>query len=298
MNLFSTNDRKTDLKIRIDRSRYNLLFIVLMSVINIFLITSGNEMLLPYSSSISNYSVALGISESLKSGSDSLRILGLIVACAVLLIIMICYVLSKTKHFYLIISLSIIVADTIVLAVLESVNGTITSPFTILDIVIHGLAIFYIVSGIIAAKEFRKIPVEEGKSQESTLQNNYFEEDTLNYEEELDEDEEIEEIEEVEEVDEEDLSKPIGKYVDDGTEPLVQGEFDGLKVFAIIRKNKAELVINNFVCDELDVNYMTEFQLRAFVNDIDFTFDFKETESVKIMYLYADNELIDSLGIC
>jgi hypothetical protein len=56
-------------------------------------------------------------------------------------------------------------------------------------------------------------------------------------------------------------------------------------------------VINGFVCDELDVSYLNEFQLRAFVNDIDFTFDFKETESGKVMYLYADNELLDSLGL-
>ena len=96
---------------------------------------------------------------------------------------------------------------------------------------------------------------------------------------------------------EEDLSQPIGKYVDDGTTPLVQGNFEGLNVFAVIRGDKAELVINGFVCDELDVSYLNEFQLRAFVNDIDFTFDFKETESGKVMYLYADNELLDSLGL-
>ena len=94
-----------------------------------------------------------------------------------------------------------------------------------------------------------------------------------------------------------DLSQPIGKYVDDGTEPLVQGKYAGLNVFAVIRDDKAELVINGFVCDELDVYDETEFILRTFVNDIEFTFDYKETESGTIMYLYADDELLDSLGL-
>ena len=289
MSLFSTNDQRTDLKIRINQGRYNLLFIVIMSVINIFLITSNSQMLLPYSSSISNYSVALGISESLKSGSDSFRILGLIVACAILMALMVCYVLSKSKPLYLVISLSIVVADTIVLAVLEGVNGAITSPYVILDLIIHALAVFYIFTGIKSAKKLRALPAEEEKQQvehvapieELSEQNEDYEE--LFAEENADEDE--------------DLTQPIGKYADDGTQPLVQGTFDSLNVFAVIRDDKAELVINGFVCDELDVSCEYEFQLRAFVNDIDFTFDYKETESGTIMYLYADDELLDSLGL-
>ncbi len=295
MNLFSTNNQRNDLKIRINRGRYNLLFVVLMSVINIFLISSSSQMLLPYSSSISNYSVALGISESLKSGNDSLRILGLVVACGVLMVIMVCYILSKSKPFYLVISLSIFVADTIVLATLEGASGSLASPYVILDLVIHLLAIFYIFSGIKAAKELRALPDEDDNNQSeiATSTAQPFDE-ADDYEEDIVTDDVIDEEEEEEE---EDLTQPIGKYVDDGTEPLVQGVYDNLNVFAIIRDDKAELVINGFVCDELDVSYESEFQLRAFVNDIDFTFDYKETERGKVMYLYADDELIDSLGL-
>lgn len=297
MNPFNTNDRKADLKIRVTRGRYNLIFFVLMSVINIFLITSESEMLLPYSSSISNYSVALGITESLKSGSDTLRILGLIVACAVLLIFMVCYVLSKSKPLYLVIALAVISADTFALVIISGFNGTLLSAYTILDIVIHGLAIFYIVSAIKAAKELRSLPVDEPEQTPSVenepVANAFSEPDTVF--DEYGDEEDAEEYDEEE--DEEDLSKPIGKYDDDGTEPLVQGVFEGLKVFAVIRNDKAELVINNFVCDELDVSEMYEFQLRAFVNDIDFTFDYKETVNGQVMYLYADDTLLDSLGI-
>ena len=292
MNFFSTNDRKSDLKIRINRGRYNLIFIVLVSVINIFLITSGNEMNIPYSSAISNYSVALGIAESMKSGDSSLRILGLVVACTVLMVLMLCYILSKSKPFYLIISLSVVAADTIVLAVLGAVNGQLVSPYVILDLIIHLLAVFYLISATLAAKELRSLPAEEEiKSPETEKAPIEPTEET--------EDEDCEDSNEYEDEieNEEDLSQPIGKYVDDGTTPLVQGNFEGLNVFAVIRGDKAELVINGFVCDELDVSYLNEFQLRAFVNDIDFTFDFKETESGKVMYLYADNELLDSLGL-
>ncbi len=294
MNLFSTNDRKTDLKIRVNRGRYNLIFIVLMSVINIFMISSGSEMFLPYSSSISNYSVALGIAESQKSGSDALRILGLVVACAVLMIFMVCYILSKSKPFYLIISLAVIFADTLVLAIIGGVNGTLTSPLVILDIVIHILAIFYIASGIKAAKELRTLPAEEDEAK-THIEENPIDENVITEDEEDDYSENQTDFETEDE--EEDLTQPIGKYNDDGTEPLVQGVYEGLTVFAVIREDKAELVINNFVCDEFDVSEVYEFQLRAFVNDIEFTFDYKETENGEIMYLYADDTLLDSLGI-
>ena len=300
MNLFSTNDRKTDLKIRITRARYNMIFIVLMSVINIFLITSKSTMLMPYSSAISNYSVTLGISESLVSGTDTFRIFGLIVACAVLMIIMVCYLLSKTKPLYMFISLSIITADTIALVVIEAAGGTLASPFVILDIVAHALAVFSIISGIKAFKELKSLPEDEEKqSIDNSTTNNDAVYNENNLENNIDEDDYEEIIEESENdfEDEEDLSQPIGKYVDDGTEPLVQGSIEGLKAFVVIRDNKAELIINNFVCDELNVEYLIEFQLKTFVNDIEFSFDYKETESGKIMYLYADDELLDSLGI-
>lgn len=297
MNFFSTNNRKQDLMIRITRSRYNMLFIVLMSVINVFLITTGSKLLLPYSSAISNYSIALGISESIISGSDSYRILGLILACAVLMAIMVCYLLSKNKPFYMFVSLSIIVADTLVLAVIDGVNGTLSSPVVILDIVAHGIAIYSIIFGIKAAKELKSLPAdEENAPTENSAPR--FESYESNEIDEFDtETESIDYESENENTIEEDLSQPIGKYVDDGSDPLVKGVYDGLNVFAIIRDNKAELVVNGFVCDELDVTYLSEFQLVTFVNDIELTFDYKETQSGKIMYLYADNELLDSLGI-
>ena len=295
MNPFSTNNRRHDLMIKVTRGRYNLLFLVLMSVVNIFLITSSSKMLLPYSSAISDYSVALGITEALKSGNSSLRILGLAIACAVLMILMVCYVLSKSKPLYFVIALSIFAADTIALAVLEGVNGSLSSPYVILNLVIHLLSIFYLISSIKASNELMRLPAEE--------ETNKFEPTPAAEENILEDDEYVEETEPLdhddneEDDDGEDLSQPIGKYVDDGTKPLVQGEYAGLDVFAVIRDDKAELVINGFVCDELDVYDETEFLLRAFVNDIEFTFDYKETESGTIMYLYADDELLDSLGL-
>ena len=301
MNLFSTNDRKTDLKIRINRGRYNLIFFVLTSVINIFLITTGSQMILPYSSAISNYSVALGIAESLKSANDSLRVLGLVIACTILMALALCYILSKNKPFYLVIAISLIVADTAALAIIEGVNGTLASPLVILDIVIHALAVFYIASGIKASKELQTLPAEETTSHVTSDNNvdnqteyqNNSDAISESFENDYNADNEYDN----ENVDDADLTQPIGKYIDDGTEPLVQGTYNGLKVFVVIRNNIAELVINGFVCDEFDTTNTYEFQLRAFVNDIDFTFDYKETEKSEIMYLYADNVLLDSLGI-
>ena len=290
------NDKKFDLKIKINRARYNLLFMVLMSVINIFFITSSDTILLPYSSAISNYSVVFGVSASRESGNDSVRVLGLIIACVVLFSISVCYVLSKNKPLYLVISLAIIIADTLALVLISAVSSTIGSLFVILDILVHILAIYYILAGI---KAFPKLISLNQSNEINTAEQTDNVSNSINYEEEEEEeedDDDDDEIEETDDIDSDNFNEPICEYIDDGSEPLVSGTVNGLNVFIVFSDNSAKMVINGYVCDEIDISLTDEFQLRAIVNDIDFIFDYKRSYNGEAMYLYADENLLDSLG--
>ena len=275
------NNEKLDLKITINRGRYNLIFLVITSIINIFTISSGSSLPLHYSSAITNYAVAFGF------GSDStVRILGLIIACTVLLAFMICYLLSKTKPTYLVIAFSLVAADTIALLVISASSGNIGNLYVILDILIHLLVLVYLSKAVKAFSTLQKL----GEDLNSVSSAHNDDQNEIVY------DNNCESNESEESFNEEENNKPIRKFENDDETPLVCGEYEGLKISAYMQEANALLVINGYVCDELETAYLNEFQLRAIVNDVDIIFDYKRTYSGDTMFLYANDELLDSLG--
>ena len=281
------NDPTLDLRIKINRARVNLMFMIILSIANIFFICNGSQTRLPYASAISRLSVELAFQASSETGGYALQILGLIAGCLILLAFTICYFLSKTKSKFFVIALSLLIADTFALIVFSLGTGSIAEVYVILDIFIHFLSILYTVKGIKASEEMNYIRNNPQENDES--HNN--EPDP-----EISEDDQNVEFEEQIEVNE-DLSQPIGKYVDNGTAHLVSGIYKGLEVFAIIEDSSAKLIINGYVCDEFEISFYDEFQLRAIVNDVDFSFEYKKSSSGTVMYLYADDNLLDSIGI-
>lgn len=285
-------NENTKLKISVNRGRYNLIFLVLTSVINIFTISSGSSLVLPYSSSISNYAVVFGC-----TGDKGLHIVGLMIACAVLMLFLICYLLSKTKPQYLIIAFTLVIADTLALLAISLYENSISNLFTILDVFIHILITVYLLKAIKAYSALMKNgenlssdTEEDDKTEQDSNESNT---DTSNNEDQN----EVEDEDEVyQEIDEDEYNKPIREYTVSDTEPLVSGSYNGLHIFATIENGIAHLVINGMVCDELDVTYTSEFQLRAIVNSIDIIFDYRRSYDGETMFLYADDELLDSLG--
>lgn len=286
-------NENTKLKITVNRGRYNLIFLVLTSVINIFTISSGSSLVLPYSSSISNYAVVFGC-----TGDKGLHIVGLMIACAVLMLFLICYLLSKTKPQYLIIAFTLVIADTLALLAISLYENSISNLFTILDVFIHILITVYLLKAIKAYAALMK----NGENLSSdTEEDDKTEQDSKSYtdasNDEYEDQNEVEGVdEEYSEIDEEEYNKPIREYTESDTDPLVSGRYNGLRIFATIENGIAQLVINGMVCDELDVTYTSEFQLRAIVNDIDIIFDYRRSYDGETMFLYADDELLDSLG--
>ena len=286
------NEKRFNLKIKINRARYNLLFLTIMSVINIFLIITESTMRMPYSSAISRYAVEIGVAASKESG-EGMQIFGLIVGCAVLFLLSLCYILSKNKPKYFVIALSLLVADTAALIIIALSTGAIADLYIILDIFIHILSIVYTVNAIKAVGELMHMPAEDienaEKSAEMTDDDNSIENDENSDEIDASEYEDSD-------IDDTDYSKPIGEYNDQGAEHLVSAVYSGLEIFSVIEDASAKLIINGYVCDELDITYLNEFQLRAIVNDIDFRFEYIKTFKGETMYLYANDDLLDSLG--
>lgn len=270
------NEIKT-LILKINRARYNLMFMIILTVLNLFFVFSNGNIIVPFSSSISVYATFFGL--TLKNDTSSIvpLVIGIIVAGVAIGALLLCYFKSKDNPFFMFLSFILIAADLIVLLTICIFNYGITEWFNILDILLHILLLFYCFGGIRAHTALAKLKKANGA-------------DIALQDEEKDDEPQDTEHDTAPEGGE------IYKYEDDGTEPLVTGKSGGLSVFAVIRGNRAELVINGYVCDSLEITKYDSFSLRAIVNGIDFLFEYETEVNGDAMYLYADEELIDSFG--
>ena len=273
-------------KVKIARARYNIMFMAVLSIINILLISSEKTLTMPFSSSIATYATVIGINASKENADGSYRLIGFAIASFVVLALLLCHLFSKAKPFWLFIAFSLVAADTAVLLTFSFVAEAF-QLLTILDLALHLLTLFYIFSAVKAHSALSKMRFSNESKTTTPAETN-------NIENVIDEPALSNEIDD--EYEEEDLTKPIGKYEGDYSLSVLSGVYEKLKIHAIIEEDTALLVINGYVCDSLDVKYTDEYVLRAIINGIDISFDFKRTHSGEVMYLYANDELIDSLG--
>lgn len=272
-------DETIRLKMKIAAARFNLMFMIALSVINILFISSGKDLMMPFSSSIATYAAAFGIKAAIENGNEAIRFLGLAISCVVLLILLICHLLSKRKEFCLFIAFALLIADTLVLIILSIAIGNF-QLLTVLDIFLHVLTSVYIINAVKAHSKLRKLPGGTDDQDLDDVDQADEKEDELSEYKEEDYDDEKE--------------RPMRDYQDDGSTPVVSGKCNGLNVFTVISNGTAMLVINGYVCDELAVDYVDEYQLRAIVNGIDFVFEYQRSGAGEASYLYANNELLDS----
>ncbi len=270
-------------KINILRARFNLMFMVILSVVNVMSVYFSNNAIMPFSSAISTYSTYFGVLISNEQGSSGIFLyVGLLMAAIVLGALLLCYFKSKVNPLFFLIALVIIVIDTVVLLAVFVVNAF-ASTLLFVDLIVHIMTIFYLRS---ALNSHKQLGVIDKLSYESIISN--VDTDTS---EEIDLTESQNNYESIT------TDLPICKYVDEGDEPLVSGEYEDLDVFVVVRSRNAELVINGYVCDALDITHTNEYELCAIVNNIEFNFQYKRNYGGETMYLYAENELIDSLSV-
>ncbi|MBE6692751.1 MAG: hypothetical protein E7586_05465 [Ruminococcaceae bacterium] len=265
-------------KTNILRARFNLLFMVILSVVNVMSVYFSHNAIMPFSSAISTYSTYFGVLISKEQGSEGIfMFIGLLIAAIILGALLLCYYKSKNNPLFFIIAMVIIIIDTIVLLAVFAINAF-ASTLLFVDLIIHIMTIFYLRS---ALKSHKQLGVIDTLSYESILSN--VDEEPLE-----DDDNSSVNLE---------ISTPVCKYIDEGDEPIVCGEYEELDVFVVIRNKNAELVINGYVCDAIELTHNDEYELCAIVNNIEFNFQYKRNYGGEAMYLYAENELIDSLII-
>ena len=174
-NLFKNNNAQTNfserqlLEGKYNSSRYNLLIVVIFTVINaVLLLTNANTYFL-FSAYIPYFLVDMGMflcgkyPDAVYEGLDGMEFMDgsfLVVMCVLALIgigvYLLCWFMSKKKSGWLVAALVFIIVDT--LALIGLVGFAVDM---IIDYLFHGLVIYYLVSGIMAHKKLQNLPEDE-----------------------------------------------------------------------------------------------------------------------------------------
>ena len=264
-----------DLKITINRARFNLLFFIVLTVINIMFVITKGDPVIPFSCSIATYATVFG-------AVNSILWLGLTISAFILITFAVCYFKSKNNVLFLVAPIGVILVDTLALIIISVITNSIASGNFIFDFLFHLISIYYLIKAIKAFNtlgDFKSVSDDTVIKSQDNSENDLYDDASYN-----------------ETDDDNDLSAPIGKYEDDGIEPLLKGKYENLRVFSVIRNGTAELVVNDYVCDSLEVTYLSEFELKAIVNDVSFSFQYSQDSNSEAMFLYADETLIDSIN--
>lgn len=277
------------LRLKISRARSNLMFFVILSAFQLYIIATGGSLKLPFASAAALFVSNEFLFLSVQNSDPAIMIWGIALAALVIFVFLLCYLFSKKSSKWMLAGLMLVGIDTLVLLFVAFLNGI---SGWILDIVLHGMLFYFLMVGVKSHIDYERLP------QYDSVDEPIFNINQPNFGNEPQQENSIFSEEHIPEyVDEEELSEPIGEYVDDGTAPLCSGKKNGLQVFAVVKNGIAELVINGQVCDRLLVESKTEYKLCAIVNDIDFSFEYTKTPLKDAMFLYADEELLDSAMI-
>lgn len=134
--------------------RNNLLLAIILTVVNIVLFLGGSEMMLLFSISVPYYAVIFGAI----LGGEDMVVTGCVIAAVILVVYFVCWLLSKKRIGWMIAALVLMIVDTIALIAFYLLASEISG---ILDFVFHAMIIYYLVAGIVSAKKLKKLPPEE-----------------------------------------------------------------------------------------------------------------------------------------
>ncbi len=251
-------NEKIKLSVKFNRARFNLLFMIILSAINFYFLLSSERFYLPFSSSLSSYSVVLGIRASNDLGNSTLKTIGILFACIVLLIYIFCYLKSKSNAFFLFMSFTIFIADTVALIIITFIIKSF-SILSFLDIALHIMTIFFLYSGIKAERLLSKL-ISNSASKDSD--------------------------------DMESTTNDESDAPDEGI--LLSGNYNNNIVEIFSYNGQTTMRINGDVCKALKTADLERFQLYAIVDEVEYIFDYKRNDDDSSMCLMADGILIDS----
>ncbi len=241
----------------ISRARYNLLFMILLSIINVYFVLSQGIIKIPFSSSLSTYSAVFSKAIAVQRSDESFCRVGILLASVVLCVYFVCYLLSKKKSLFLLISFVIFIFDTVLLIVISLILSQF-NILTVFDMILHVITLFMLYSAVKSTPRNPKI----------TEENHIVVED----------DNEYEEITEV--------------YDNNGSEPVISASINDLDIEVYFEEDQAIMVVNKYVCARKTLDINSYFELYAVINDIELSFISRKG----IEYLlYGNKELLNSI---
>ena len=144
-------------------ARSNLLLMIILTVVNIVLLTVGADTMLLFSATVPYYVAAFGIFSEI----SRLIVAGLAIAAVILVLYLICWIFSKKHYGWMIAALVLFILDSITMIGLyiwaEDFSG-------ILDLVIHIWVLYYLIIGVRFGYKLKNIPPEEAVEYEQSEQ--------------------------------------------------------------------------------------------------------------------------------
>lgn len=233
-------------------ARSNLLLVIVLTLVNIVLFFAESNTMLLFSASIPYYAVIFGVVLEVAP-------LGIGFAAVILILYFLCWLLSKKKSGWMSVALVLFILDTLGMAgmylLAEDFSG-------IMDALIHVWVLYYLIVGVSSGKKLKNIPEETEQT----------------------------EVTEGEEAQVNDHSQPIRRIEEDGKcRVLLECEYGGRRIVYRRVKSKNQLVINDYIYDELEMLIEPAHSLYANIDGHVYEVGF---DGVSRSYFKVDGELI------
>lgn len=155
---------------RYKTGRYNLMVVIIATLINLILALTGGETYFVFSASIPYYLVITAMYLCGRMPDDwydypkaeyefedvSTLIVATVIAALILIVFFVLYLLSKKHVGFMIAALALFALDTVAMFLFYGISADM-----ILDIALHGLVLFYLISAVLAVFKLRKMPPDE-----------------------------------------------------------------------------------------------------------------------------------------
>ena len=221
---------------RYKSARFDLLIVIIFTVLNIVMLFTGSETMMLFSATIPYYAVAIAYFANLQMGGLEWFVNGsLILAFIILAVYLVCWFFSKKRNGWLVAALVLFCLDTLATVFLYADNLT----SGIMDFLIHGIVIWYLAMGVKAGKQMKNMPQEMGDAVVEQLMNPQPLENSVHIR----------------------WADPELKH-----RVLLEAEYQGMRICYRRVKKTNELVINGYVYAEVEMVIEPSHELTAVFN--------------------------------
>lgn len=224
---------------RYSAARADLLIMTVLTVVNIALLFTGSETIMLFSAIVPYFAVA---SAYVYNGS---YIFGFGIAILLIGLYFLCWFMSKKNYQWLIVATVLFTLDTLYMIPFYDFSTDLAS--SLIDIIIHGVVLYYLVVGFNTGKKLKELEAKEGVLGEGIAEDGY-----TSYENNIDQNGNS-------------LYIRIADF-DVKFRVLAEADYNGHRICYRRVKKVNELVIDGYVFDEIEMLAETPHELTAIIN--------------------------------